>query len=787
MVFQDSTNLNNVSKYIVDSAGDTPYATIQAALDAANTAGGNATVWVREGTYTEDLTLYTTVNLVGATGLGDLGECVIDGQHTPPAAGSFLARNIRFESATNIFNSAVAGTTDIVLIDAAVVATNGYTFNLPNWTGSFACFDIGNLGTDDGFINNTGGATVTIFSAGCGNGNGNTMILSGATFITTSDFACPISVQGTATATFNNCSFAQTFTTAATATTTVSNSSLATGANQAITHGSANELSLSDVTIDTSNDPSVGGAGAGNILVGTITFLDNAEIAATLTLDRTTTLSTGRANTTTIEAIGEGAGAQNVIDIVPDVAIGAVAWHGINIDGTTLDPTAGGAEAHAINIDMSGIDLTNNPDVRGAEITMPAVSSAGCDAGIRVNGYGIEALMACADREAGFYTDSTLIQDADTTGFTAVDTGFSQLINIDNAGSTGGDFHAVNITATGVGVADIFAVGTDPEVGVIHQHTGVFAAVAQGWKENGGFTDTTAAFDNPGVNVTIFDTDDDYIYVGANAVFSQIRVILDTVATRDVFPIFEYSTVGPVWVEFDPIDATQGFTENGIISFTSGDLAAWAAVNVNGGNFFYVRIRRTRNNIGTIPIEEIIRILEPVEYYWNEDGEILAANVTANGIADTTRTQYYVSVYGANGVLDQVATLGNVGEILTSNGAGAEPTWQAAAGLGWSVEAGAAVAAAVNSGYIANRAGGVTFTIPTTAAVGSIIRICSIQGLWTIAQNAAESIVFGAFATTVGVGGSLVATNVGDTIEIVCTVADTTWAVLSSIGNITVN
>ena len=56
-----------------------------------------------------------------------------------------------------------------------------------------------------------------------------------------------------------------------------------------------------------------------------------------------------------------------------------------------------------------------------------------------------------------------------------------------------------------------------------------------------------------------------------------------------------------------------------------------------------------------------------------------------------------------------------------------------------------------------------------------------------MAQNAAESIVFGAFTTTVGVGGSLVATNVGDTIELVNTVADTTWAVLSSVGNWTIN
>ena len=78
---------------------------------------------------------------------------------------------------------------------------------------------------------------------------------------------------------------------------------------------------------------------------------------------------------------------------------------------------------------------------------------------------------------------------------------------------------------------------------------------------------------------------------------------------------------------------------------------------------------------------------------------------------------------------------------------------------------GAAKAAAVDEGYITNRAGGVTYTLPTTAAVGSIIRLAGLVGLATIAQNAGESIVAGADTTTVGVGGSLVSTNAGDAVE----------------------
>jgi len=185
----------------------------------------------------------------------------------------------------------------------------------------------------------------------------------------------------------------------------------------------------------------------------------------------------------------------------------------------------------------------------------------------------------------------------------------------------------------------------------------------------------------------------------------------------------------------------------------------------------------------------------------------VVASETDGGLSVTDLTQHAPVIGGGSGALTPLGPLTNGQLIIGSTGAapvaaalvsgdasvtitpgaGSIDLAAAGGGLAWSVEAGAAVAAAVDSGYITNRGAGITYTIPTTAAVGSIIRICSIAGLWTIAQNAAESIVFGAFTTTVGVGGSLVATNVGDTIEIINTVADTQWAVLSSVGNITIN
>ena len=94
---------------------------------------------------------------------------------------------------------------------------------------------------------------------------------------------------------------------------------------------------------------------------------------------------------------------------------------------------------------------------------------------------------------------------------------------------------------------------------------------------------------------------------------------------------------------------------------------------------------------------------------------------------------------------------------------------------------------AVNNGYIANNAGLVTLTLPTTSALGSVIEVVGKgAGGWRISQNAGEQIHFGNINTTTGTGGYLQSTLTYDAIRIVCTVADTEWTVLSVQGNITV-
>lgn len=398
----NSAGVAPISLYIVDALGGTGYTTIQSAINAANTAGVPATIYVRPGTYTENLTLRSLIDIVGAVGVGDTGACTIIGKHTPPAAGAITLRNLYLQSATHIFDSAAAGTTEIILMDDFVAVTNGYTFNLPNWTGTLVAFDVGQGGTNNGEINNTGGATIFYTNVTAGQGAGNSAIISGAFEIYNVVFNCPISIQGAATGTIAGGSwFHRTITTAATATVSIANSYISTGATAAISHGSANALSLSNVSISTSNNPAIAGAGAGAITLSGVEFTDGSNLAATLTLSssaetRSTKLLCGdsvyRVNAFTNEndvvqayatdATAAGAGDRNAIEgnlqvtsgngnHTPDAVQGAIfAIAGANVlttfgvrgfcdqaDGSVIASTAAGVEGHLNLRETNAADL----------------------------------------------------------------------------------------------------------------------------------------------------------------------------------------------------------------------------------------------------------------------------------------------------------------------------------------------------------------------------------------------------------------------------------------------
>lgn len=93
---------------------------------------------------------------------------------------------------------------------------------------------------------------------------------------------------------------------------------------------------------------------------------------------------------------------------------------------------------------------------------------------------------------------------------------------------------------------------------------------------------------------------------------------------------------------------------------------------------------------------------------------------------------------------------------------------------------------AVNNGYIPKGAVAVNFVLPAAADIGDMIYIEGYGNLWTISQNAGQSINLGSETTTVGVGGSLAATMVSDAVTLICVTTDTEFKAVSPQGNLTV-
>lgn len=143
---------------------------------------------------------------------------------------------------------------------------------------------------------------------------------------------------------------------------------------------------------------------------------------------------------------------------------------------------------------------------------------------------------------------------------------------------------------------------------------------------------------------------------------------------------------------------------------------------------------------------------------------------------------------GSTGVAPVAASLTAGTNVTITPGAGTI-TISASGGLAaWTDVTGATQTLAVNNGYITNRGGGVTYTLPATAALGDQIAIVGKLGLATIAQNANQQILASSASSTVGVTGTFVSTNVGDTITLICITAgaSTVWRANSIIGNWTV-
>jgi hypothetical protein len=165
--------------------------------------------------------------------------------------------------------------------------------------------------------------------------------------------------------------------------------------------------------------------------------------------------------------------------------------------------------------------------------------------------------------------------------------------------------------------------------------------------------------------------------------------------------------------------------------------------------------------------------------------------VADGGQGNASLTAFAVLCGGttSTAAVQAVASVGTTGQVLTSNGAGALPTFQAGGGGGggltWNNQASGTATLAVSNAYWTNNGASlVTYTLPSTAAQFSIIQVLgNSSGGWKIAQLSGQSIVAGNLTTTVGTGGSVQSTTPTDGVTLLCIVANTTFQVYAGSGN----
>lgn len=282
MAINNASNTYSNSRFIVDNVvSGFPYTTIQSAINAAVAAGVQASIWVRQGTYNENLTLYDGVNIEGQ----EQTLSIINGTHIPPASGSCRFTRIGLRSGTHVFSSAAAGTALLSCLRCQFTLTNGYVYNLPNWTGELRIRWCTDYSTANGLVNNAGGSIVTINHSVIGAGanvftaNGNVTIFSGKV-------QCPFLLNGTGTSVLSGGSeFSGNIATANTHNLTLAQARITTGAAQAVTHNSATTLVMNSVVVNTSNATAIGGTGA--IQLMSVQFPTSNTLAGTLTTSLT--------------------------------------------------------------------------------------------------------------------------------------------------------------------------------------------------------------------------------------------------------------------------------------------------------------------------------------------------------------------------------------------------------------------------------------------------------------------------------------------------------------------
>lgn len=280
-----ATNAFGPAAFIVDATvSNGTHTTIQAAITAA-VAG--QTIFVKPGSYTENLTLKIGTNIVAFT--GDSGEpnVTIIGKATATGAGTFSISNIRLQTNSDFFLVVSGSSATIVNLNNCYLncsTTTGISFTTANTSAAIYCYRCtGNLGTT-GIGYHASSSTGNIIYEYCDlmNSGGSSTVTSNSAGGSSFEYcllSCPIGTTSTGSIVCLYCNVDSAAQNVASLTANGSGASsskysaYASGSASSVTVGTGATLNFISNTVGSSNANAITGAGTiaafGNYFTGT--------------------------------------------------------------------------------------------------------------------------------------------------------------------------------------------------------------------------------------------------------------------------------------------------------------------------------------------------------------------------------------------------------------------------------------------------------------------------------------------------------------------------------------
>ena len=274
--------------HIVDATGHGDFTTIASALSAASSG---QTIFIRPGTYTENLTLKAGVNLVAYTGDANTPNVTIIGNATLSAAGTVSISGIRLQTNSAAFLTVSGSAASIVnLLDCYLNCTNntGISFTSSSASALIQILncngDIGTTGislyaaTSPGFIiikytrMTNSGSSVTASTASTTNIDINSCVLSMVLSTASTGSMNAMSIQ---IVSINTTSF----TLDGTGASQVENCTISSGTASAISIGAGASANINNNRITSTNANAL--TGAGTLISGNNIFTSSATANTT--------------------------------------------------------------------------------------------------------------------------------------------------------------------------------------------------------------------------------------------------------------------------------------------------------------------------------------------------------------------------------------------------------------------------------------------------------------------------------------------------------------------------